>query len=263
MNLGIALLLALLTFICFMTHKPYWMTFKAQQNIHENAVYLLFILYQCYAIWLVFGVSSFHLQQCLHYVGHWFHQLLYNFHLSMFHSYCNFFQRSFLLVVRSLRSQRHQSTLFQRYLIGFMSGACGFHNVIVWSLNHLIVDLLVCFGSLSCWHTHSTTFFFKPSQLTCSGCHVWCYDNACHSFSLWLWWAPNALLIHSTPNHDAPSFMLHILTNHVIVAGFRRPLPTPLSTIIPPQYWTTFIWEYDFPLLLLPPILVLFCPFMN
>ena len=32
------------------------------------------------------------------------------------------------------------------------------NSVIVWLLNHLTVDLLVCFGSLLCWNTHSFEF---------------------------------------------------------------------------------------------------------
>jgi hypothetical protein len=46
----------------------------------KNAYHLLFVLYQCYATWLVFEISSFCLQQCMHFIGHWFHQLVYDFH---------------------------------------------------------------------------------------------------------------------------------------------------------------------------------------
>ena len=38
---------------------------------------------QCYVTWLVFGVSFFCLERCLHYVGRWFHQLVYDFQLNV------------------------------------------------------------------------------------------------------------------------------------------------------------------------------------
>lgn len=69
----LALLLALLTLLCSWTHEPHWMTLKTSQNVKKNVVHLVFILYQWFATWLVFGVSSSRLQQCLHSIAHWFH----------------------------------------------------------------------------------------------------------------------------------------------------------------------------------------------
>ena len=109
----------------------------------------------------------------------------------LFHSSCSVFQRSSLLVGRSLclwsRKRRSDSCW------GVMDSMA---VVIAWSLNHLIVDIVICFGLLSYWTTHSSGFLFViitiilTSQPTCSGCHVRCFDNACCSFSLWLWSAP-------------------------------------------------------------------------
>lgn len=65
------------------THESHRMILKTSQNVWKNVVYFLFVLYQCYASWLVFGASFFHFQQRMHFVGHWFHQLLYDFHLNV------------------------------------------------------------------------------------------------------------------------------------------------------------------------------------
>ena len=183
-------------------------------------------------------VSSFCLQQCMHSVGHWFHQLMYNFHPMLFHSSCSFFQRSSLLVGRSLWSRSHRSTLFQRCSIGFMSGDCESHGniVIPWSSNRLIIDLLVCFGLLSYWNTRSSIIFYQTS-LTYSWCPIICFDNARYSFFLRFWSTPHvsvaslsnpyvllpihALIVCDYPKGEVPSSYLQIVVLGDLVFFFQ------------------------------------------
>ena len=137
-----------------------WMTLKTLQNMWK--ICSLFVVHFVSTLCLL-GLYV----TCLPFACIYVYTLLgINFTYMLFHSSCIFFQRSSLLVRRSIwnwRCPRCRSTSFQRCSIGFMSGNCGLHGnvVIVWSLNHLIVNLLGCLGSLSWWNTHSFTYFFE------------------------------------------------------------------------------------------------------
>ena len=144
-------------------------------------VHFVSMLYYLASIWCIL-LSP---QQCMHSVGHGFHQLMYDFHLNDNPFLMQLLPKVILASGRSLQSHRRRSTSFKRCLIGFMLGDCGLHGntMIVWSLTHLTIKLLVCFGLLSNWNTHSFAFFLT-SQITSSGYHVRCYNNACYSFFL-------------------------------------------------------------------------------
>ena len=158
----------------------------------RNSVFICYLVScQCYVTWLVFGVSFFCLERCLHYVGRWFHQLVYDFHLNV----VSFLLHNLPKVI--LASGEVFMFMKSEVPVRFMLGDFGLHGSCDCVIDeHLIVDIVICFGLLSYWTTHSYGFLFViitiilTSQPTCSGCHVRCFDNACCSFSLWLWSAP-------------------------------------------------------------------------
>ena len=54
----------------------------------------------------------------------------------------------------------------------------------------------------------------KSKNMSCS------YDNKHYSFLLWFWSTPQHPHNYATPNHDAPSSVLHNIIEHTIARGF-------------------------------------------
>ena len=161
--MGVTLLLAFFTLLCSKHTNPIGWHWKHCRTYGKGSLFVVdFVLMPCYlaSIWCIL---------LLHSTMHSLCWVLISLGSIQFSPQCWYIPHAAsstshpLVGGRSLRSQRRQSTLFQRYSIGFMSGDCEFHGniVIPWSLNYLIVDLLVCLGLLSCWNTHSSFLFPK------------------------------------------------------------------------------------------------------
>ena len=200
-------------------HEPRWMTVKTLQNTCKKIVHLLLILYHCFATWLAFDVSSFHLQQqSLQFVGHWFHYLLYDFHLNVITFLLQVLPKVILAtgkVFTELEAPIHfVLEVFER----FMSGDRGLHDNI---FDYEIIGLYDCWAFGMIWVgillEHPLLHFFsKTSQWTCWRCQGRCYDDARYSVSFDCGGSPMPSQLMEPPNHEAPSFMLHNLTNHTI-----------------------------------------------
>ena len=129
----------------------------------EKCSYLLFILYHCYTTWLVFGVSSFRLQQCMHFIGHWFHQLTYNFHLNDNPFFVQLLPKVILasgeVFMKSKAPIHFVLEVFDRIHVGGLWTPWQYYDCVI--VNHLTINMLICFGLLSCWNTHSFASFLN------------------------------------------------------------------------------------------------------
>lgn len=125
----------------------------------------------------------------------------------LFNASCNLHQRPSSLTRRSLQCWRCPSGhFFPKASNKFHVEGCGVHGTIViaWTLNHLIEEMLVFYGSN---HIEYPLLFFFSNlhNWTGSGCHVRCYDNAYYLFFFQLQSTPQR-----TPNsrNSKPQCML-------------------------------------------------------
>lgn len=188
----------------------------------------------------MFGASSFCPQQCMHFLGHWFHQFLYDFYLNVV----------LVLLQLLLKVIFASGGVFMEseVPINFTSKVFDrFHIMRLWTpwqcYDCLIGDMRVCFELLSYWNTHSTSFL-RISQLTCLGCPIRCSNNAHYSFFLWLWSTPQC-----PPNSNNPKPWCSLHASHSYKLHIWLGVPHVSSNITldhqTPQWWINFdmrIW---------------------